>query len=205
MKRPIFLFWLTIGLFTFQASLQRTGADEPVDGESVLIRNVPHIRQKPDFCGEACAASWLRKLGVDANQDAVFDASGLDPTLGRGCYTKDLAIALRRIGFDTGPVWHSFPAAQHQIHLNKLWQTTLSDLRDGVASIVCMRTSAQAGGSEHFRLVLGYDAATDEVVYHEPAENAGAIPPHASHRITQTLAVEVRSDELVGDPIRDAN
>ncbi len=174
MQRQNLFICSIIGMLTVHASLQRTHADEPTLGESVLIRNVPHVRQKPDFCGEACAASWLRKLGVDANQDAVFDASGLDPTLGRGCYTKDLAIALRRIGFDTGPVWHRIPAAQHQIQLDKLWQATLSDLRDGVASIVCMRTSVRAGATEHFRLVLGYDAKTDEVIYHEPAENAGA-------------------------------
>lgn len=174
MQPSVLLVCLTTGLFTFPTSLQRSGADEPALGELVLIRNVPHIRQKPDFCGEACAASWLRKLGVDANQDAVFDASGLDPALGRGCYTKELAIALRRIGFDTGPVWHPVPAAQHQLHLHKLWQATLSDLRDGVASIVCMRTSARASATEHFRLVLGYDAASDDVIYHEPAENEGA-------------------------------
>ena len=27
---------------------------------SVLIRDVPHVRQKPDFCGEACAEMLLR-------------------------------------------------------------------------------------------------------------------------------------------------
>ena len=55
---------------------------------SVVIKDVPHIRQKPDFCGEACAAMYLQKLGVRSDQDAVFDASGLDPALGRGCYTR---------------------------------------------------------------------------------------------------------------------
>ena len=26
---------------------------------SVLIQDVPHVRQKPDFCGEACVAAYL--------------------------------------------------------------------------------------------------------------------------------------------------
>ena len=30
---------------------------------SVRIDNVPHVKQKPDFCGEACAEMYLRKLG----------------------------------------------------------------------------------------------------------------------------------------------
>jgi hypothetical protein len=39
-----------------------------------------------------------------------------------------------------------------------------------------MHYDEQPDTTEHFRLVLGYDAARDEVVYHEPAE------PHASYR-----------------------
>ncbi len=38
----------------------------------VLIENVPHIRQKPDFCGEACAEMFLAKLGKTMDQDFVF-------------------------------------------------------------------------------------------------------------------------------------
>ncbi len=155
-------------------SVGRSRAEGPGDGRSVLIRAVPHVHQKPDFCGEACAASWLQKLGVDADQDAVFDASGLDPTLGRGCYTKELASGLQRIGFDTGPVWHRCPSGQPARHVATLWQTMLSDLKEGVASIICMRTSNDADSTEHFRLILGYDAVSDEVIYHEPAERSGA-------------------------------
>jgi hypothetical protein len=36
-----------------------------------------------------------------------------------------------------------------------------------------MRTSDEAGASEHFRLILGYDAGSDEVIYHEPAIENG--------------------------------
>src|SRR5262245_51404981 len=77
--------------------------------ESVLIRDVPHVRQKPDFCGEACAEMYLRKLKIDVDQDYVFDQSQLDPALGRGCYTRELAAALKRIGFRTGAVWSQIP------------------------------------------------------------------------------------------------
>ena len=62
--------------------------------ELVLIKGVPHVEQKPDYCGEACGEMVLRKLGYDADQDYVFKMSGLDPELGRGCYTRDLKKAL---------------------------------------------------------------------------------------------------------------
>ena len=50
----------------------------------------------------------------------------------------------------------------------------MKDLAEDVPSIVCMRTSNRPTATEHFRLVLGYDAAKDELIYHEPAEAGGA-------------------------------
>jgi hypothetical protein len=146
-------------------------AAEPL--HSHVIEGVPHVRQKPDFCGEACVASWLQKLGSPADQDDVFNLSGLDPTLARGCYTKELAAAVTRMGFETGPVWHRVKADQQAREIAKLWSAVTTDLSEGVPSIVCMRTSDTAAASEHFRLVLGYDTATDEVIYHEPAADHG--------------------------------
>ena len=141
---------------------------------SYLIRNVPHVQQKPDFCGEACVASWLQKLGTGADQDDVFNASGLDPSLGRGCYSQELLAALKRIGFQPGRVWNRISVADKDTELESIWKAMLKDLADGVPSIICMRTSDDAKATEHFRLVLGYDAAADEIIYHEPAAAGGA-------------------------------
>ena len=141
--------------------------------KSVLIKNVPHVRQKPDFCGEACAEMYLGKLGHKTTQDDVFNASGLDPLEARGCYTKELAAALRAIGFSTGDVWHRVPAGSDEA-MRAEWRALHSDLVAGVPSIVCMRTSNTSSATEHFRLVLGYDAKKEKVIYHEPAEAMGA-------------------------------
>lgn len=141
---------------------------------SYLIRDVPHIQQKPDFCGEACVASWLQKMGTDADQDDVFNASGLDPSLGRGCYAKELFAALKQIGFQPGPVWNRVSVANKDAEIEAIWTTMLRDLAAGVPSIVCMRTGNGPSATEHFRLVLGYDANTDQVIYHEPAAAGGA-------------------------------
>lgn len=142
--------------------------------ESYLIRGVPHVQQKPDFCGEACVASWLQKLGTRADQDDVFDSSGLDPTLGRGCYTKELLAAIKQIGFQPGTVWHRIAVADKDSQMQAMWSAVVDDLASEVPSIVCMRTGNDAAATEHFRLVLGYDAETDEVIYHEPSARDGA-------------------------------
>jgi len=144
------------------------------DPKSPYIKDVPHIRQKPDFCGEACAAMWLAKLGHDVDQDWVFDQSGLDPREGRGCYTAELNNALKAIGFRTGDVWHRVPADDARPALQMLFDDMVADLDRGVPSIICMHDSDRPGSTEHFRLILGYDRKTDEVIYHEPAEADGA-------------------------------
>jgi hypothetical protein len=140
----------------------------------VLIKGVPHVKQKPDYCGEACGEMVLRKLGYDADQDYVFKISGLDPKLGRGCYTRDLKKALEAIGFQVGKVWHQVKAGDAGDQMEDQFRDMLEDLQKGVPSIVCTHYNDQPDTTEHFRLVLGYDGKTEEVIYHEPAESDGA-------------------------------
>ena len=67
-------------------------------GPSVLIQGVPHVQQKPDFCGEADVEMYLRFLGKEITQDQVFAMSGMDPARGKGVTTTELATALARLG-----------------------------------------------------------------------------------------------------------
>jgi hypothetical protein len=155
----------------------RPGASAVPEGRAAvyattLIAGVPHVAQKPDFCGEAATEMVLRFRGSRIDQDGVFDLSGMDPARGMGVTTRELAVALRRLGFDPGPVWGSVPAAD-AAELEAQFAALHGDLRRGVPSIVCTRFDATPGASEHFRLVLGYDAATDEVVYSDPAVPGG--------------------------------
>ena len=141
---------------------------------AVLIEGVPHVRQRPDFCGEACAEMVLRKLGHAITQDDVFDASGTDPIHGRGCRTAELAAALKKIGFQTGDVWRRVSAAGAEAEMAAQFKALHADLLKGVPSIVCMHYDDKPDAAEHFRLVLGYDPKRDEVIYHEPAEAKGS-------------------------------
>ncbi len=143
---------------------------------SVLIRDVPHQLQQPDFCGEACVAMWLAKLGVPADQDQIFGWTEVDPEQGRGAHTGELAHALGRLGFRIGrgtyPVLGGRPETLRQ--LERLFADLHADLLLGVPSIVCMHYDDTPDTTEHFRLILGYDSERDEVVYHEPARADGS-------------------------------
>ena len=140
---------------------------------SVTIEGIPHVTQRPDFCGEACVEMAERKLGRDVNQDDVFAASKVDPALGRGAVTKELADGARALGFDVGAVWYSANATEPVAGLDAQFVALHQDLVRGVPSIVCMHFSERAGSPEHFRLVVGYEADTDQIVYLEPAEDEG--------------------------------
>lgn len=139
--------------------------------ESALIEDVPHVRQRPDFCGEACAEMVLSKLGRDIDQNDVYDVSGLDPGNGRGLWAAELGPALEAIGFEVGDVWYQ---VKDEKDVEEQFASLHRDLARSIPSIVCMHYSDLLSSPEHFRLVLGYDALTDEVIYHEPAEDDGA-------------------------------
>ena len=142
--------------------------------EAVLIEGVPHVRQKPDYCGEACASSALQHLGHEIDQDAVFAKTGVDPALGRGAWTRELKVGLSNLGFDVGDVWHEVRVSDLDAEMEAEWAALHEDLKAGIPSIICTRYDDQPKTTEHFRLIPGYDPTTDEVVYHEPAEDDGS-------------------------------
>lgn len=186
---------LLVGVLSFGFFSYDVDAKEATKYASVKIDGIPHVRQKPDFCGEACAAMLLQKLKYAADQDFVYDQSMLSPELGRGCYTKELAAALQRIGFDTGKVWYQVPAKVDSQALQDQFELLHRDLRGGLASIICMHYAEAPRDSEHFRLIVGYDSKTDEVLYHEPAENDGAYRRMSRQQLLSLWPLKYASDE----------
>ena len=159
-QRIVQLLILTVVLTT-QAE------DNPSLYQSVFISGIPHIVQKKDFCGEACATMYLKKLGENMDQDYIFDRAGVDPIEARGLNAMELKKAHIKIGFDVGPVWLEL---QSKKELNEQFRALWEDLGRGIPSIVCTRVSFD-NDDERFRLVLGYSAPDDSVIYHEPANS----------------------------------
>ncbi len=80
-------------LLIFAGVLIGAAATRPTDGDLLLIKDIPFERQRPDYCGEACAVMWLKHLGLDWTQKDVFELTGVDPKLGRGCWSEELGPA----------------------------------------------------------------------------------------------------------------
>jgi hypothetical protein len=184
------------GVWLGLAVLVLSGATRPADRPSpVLIGGVPHIRQEPDFCGEACVAMYLRKLGYDVDQRAVFDRTGLDPRLGRGAYTAELKRAIEAFGFRPGPIWYGVSAANAATEIERALEAMYADIVRGVPSIVCMHYDRSAGSPEHFRLVLGFDRATNEIIFHEPGQEQGAYKRMPTARFIELWPLKYRRSE----------
>ncbi|MBS1150140.1 MAG: glycogen branching enzyme [Myxococcaceae bacterium] len=141
---------------------------------SVELTGFPFVRQKPDFCGEADVEMALGRLGHRVSQDQVFGLTGVDPLEGRGAWTNELAKSLRALGIEPGKVWNRIDPKHAAEQTDAQWRALHADLVAGQPSIVCMHYSQEPQTTEHFRLVTGYDARTDEVIYQEPAEDDGA-------------------------------
>src|SRR5688572_25213694 len=103
---------------------------------SFRLPDVPHVRQKPDFCGEACVEMALRHFKRPGTQDDVFAWSGVPRALNRGAWTKELKVAVQRAGFDPGQVWFTAPARSPRPRMNALLDESLADLRAGYPSIL---------------------------------------------------------------------
>lgn len=164
---------LNCGITLQTAAVQTNGASpnepssiEAPKNESVHLKSIPFIQAVPDFGGEACAASYLQFLGNRVDADFVFDQSSLDPRLGRGCATPELALSLKRCGVQVGSVWLD---ANSDEDLAKIFQSIHRDLKQKQPSIVLVNLNR----TEKFVLVTGYDADKDELIYHNPNRRDG--------------------------------
>jgi hypothetical protein len=171
-----------------------------------LIAGVPHVKQRPDFCGEACVEMALRRLGHAVSQDQVFSLTGVDPVLGRGAVTREMATALRRLGFDPGGVWSWIAASgpERRRGLERHFAALHADLLAGIPSILCTHFDESPGTTEHFRLVIGYDPKRDEVIYHDPALDGGASLRMKRARLYKLwpLHYKPKHDLLIRMPLR---
>ncbi len=174
---------------------------------SVQIKNIPHVKQKPDFCGEACVEMYLKNLGYQTDQDDVFDHSGLDPLQARGCYTRDLLKAVQAIGFKTGNVYHKIDPKNSTRDFNVQFAEVHKDLLAGYPTIMCMHYNDQPNTTEHFRLITGYDAKTDQIIYQEPAIKKGANLRMSRKMLYRLLPLKYRKEywTLIRIPLRSQN
>lgn len=193
---PLLILLLTLCFHSIVAepvdaqAVGRSLANEWKD-ESVWLIKVPFVAKKPDFGGEACLAAVLKARGENVDQDFVFDMSGVDPVEGRGCVSFELSRAAKKCGFQVGDVWYK---ADNSKQLNVAWKTIFADLKNGSPSIVV----AYQKGVERFVLVVGFDATTDQVIYHDPNQDNGASQKFDRSKFLASMLLPTTLGDKVG-------
>ena len=129
--------------------------------------SIPFVRKKPDFGGEACLTMVLQNKGLPIDQDWVFDHSGVDPVLGRGCVTPELAQVAQAVGLKIGQVWYD---GNTEAAIRQCWKSLLRDVVNQTPIVVVTHDSQNI---ERFVLVLGYDAQQDRLIFHNPNIDGG--------------------------------
>ncbi len=190
---------ILFAIVTFGLLLCFIGSSDPVDtvhSDPDRSSKIPFIQKRPDLGGEACLTMVLRGLGNDIDQDFVFDQCGIDPLLGRGAVTRELVLAAKQLGFDTGPVWYSLTNDSSRA---KLWQTIQTDLAVARPVIVVRRQQS----AEQFLLLLGYDSDSQMVIYHDPNRPDGASKTVDRDKLLASMRLHSNQpDELIAVAIR---
>ena len=167
--------YIALTLFFVPPLLLLTALD--LDGQKPVLKldDVPFEFNRSQFSGEACLSMCLRSMGHDTNADLVFDRSGVDPILGRGCHGHELIDAAANFGCASERMQKSFAASDRWKNLTKCWDHIKRNLERDLPTIVLCQlgTDVAHQGQPQFLLVVGFDEATDQVIVHRPQVEDG--------------------------------
>ncbi|MDA1085801.1 MAG: C39 family peptidase [Verrucomicrobia bacterium] len=132
------------------------------------ILDVPYVRQKPDYCGEACVEMVSTFLDRPVSQDKVNELAGLAGK--RGCHGEELAAVINKLELKIASAG-SWPGA-----------TADDFVAERMRLLTCLRQNhpvllglwgnyqvQQAGWTfDHIVLLIGYDLASERFIIHDP-------------------------------------
>ena len=168
--------YIALTLFFVPPLLLLTALDFDDRPRSVLrLNDVPFEFNRAQFSGEACLSMCLQSLGHETDADNVFDRSGVDPTLGRGCNGPELLDTAANFGCAAERIQKSFSASNRWKNLTKCWSHIKHNLKRDLPTIVLCQLASEFTSEPQlqFVLVVGFDEAEDQVLLHRPQMSDG--------------------------------
>ena len=144
------LYWLTACSST--AYLKQKNALKNARQTSIVLDDVPFVKQRTKHCGPASLASVMQWLGLEANPDALAPQLYIDAR--NGSLQNDLLGAARR---------HGLLAYEHKGKFKSL----LQQLQAGVPVIVLQNLATSWAPVWHYSVVVGYDASKEHIFLHD--------------------------------------
>ncbi len=133
--------------------------------ESAHVRDVPHVRQRENYCATASAEMLLRFYGFDIDQRFLARISSEESRRGGGTGARALSVALRNIGLEVAIL---------RPHEENPDETPFENLLNGIKRALAenrpvtmsYRTS---GATSHMVVVVGYDDRRRSLYVLDPA------------------------------------
>ena len=133
---------------------------------------VPHVKQKPDYCGEACIEMVTTYFGACVTQDRFNELSGLNGV--RGVYGRELVMVIdeRLKMATTGRVGRACRTAADHLWDRISLVRAISEGRPvllGFWGTPEKKQNEDRWAFDHFVLLIGYDLKKGHFLIHDPA------------------------------------
>ena len=143
-------------------------ASPPVElPEKHILKDVPMVKQKGNFCVPASATMIAVFHGIDTDQDQVAELSSEMSANNQGTYPSDMLLAMEKLGFD-GRVLNWKNA-------DDFTQRALPQIRRALYKTGPIYISFRPnvfGSMGHGCVIVGYDDRKEELHFHNPWGNA---------------------------------
>ncbi len=142
----------------------KTAAPPPAQPpRELLLKDVPMIRQKKNYCVPASATMIARFHGVDTDQEEVAKLSSETSLSMEGTYPSDMRLAMEKLGFDGTIVGWTEPDQFLETILPRIRRTLFEK-----GPIYISFKSGVFGSMGHGCVIVGYDDRREEMIFHNP-------------------------------------
>ncbi len=140
---------------------------------NVLLK-VDHVKQLPDYCGEACYSMAACYLGRPSSQEQVHAAGGKN--LSRGLYGNELMTNAQSLGLVIGQYWEQYASREevskyvdHSLDRIKIAIRQGKPVMAGWYALTDINKSYLG----HFILVVGFNETERYLYVHDPGKESG--------------------------------
>ena len=134
--------------------------------KSFKLRKVPLITQRENYCVPASAAMIANFHGIETDQDQIALLSSEGSVSNQGTYPRDMALAMKKLGFDGHTeIW------EDDAEFNA---KTLPKIRKSLVEtgpIYISFRPGMFGAIGHGCVIIGYDDDKEEMFFHNPWGN----------------------------------
>lgn len=134
--------------------------------EEFILKDVPMVTQKGNFCVPASATMIAAFHGIETDQDQVAELSSEMSASNQGTYPADMLLAMQKLGFKGHSLsWQSE---------TEFTQTVLPHIRRSLFETGPIYISFRPnvfGSMGHGCVIIGYDDRKEELYFHNPWGN----------------------------------